>query len=464
MKFLPSKTILVIALSGLVLTGCANITTQEEAATVARESLPDAPPAWKMAQENVGDVQVGWIASFNDPVLSALVEEAQLNNRDLRAAAANVESSLALSRQAGAALSPQVDLVAGTNSGGPLEGGGGTNTSYNVGLQLNWEIDVWGRIRAGEQAAIASAQAAEADYVFAQYSIAAGVAQAYFIAIEAGLQESIAEDTLEALTEITRIVQVQYDNGLANSQDLALTKSDLASAQDTVEAAGGSRRDALRALEVLLGRYPGADLDVREALPTPPPPPPAGVPSEILERRPDVISAERTVAAAFNSLDQAKAARMPRIALTSSVGGASTDLSEIFDPRNVAWNIVGNLAAPLIDGGQRQAQVEIANADQEAAVAAYGQTALDAFAEVESALDQGTVLAKRRAALEDSAKQAQEALRVARLRYNEGETDLIDVLSIQQRVFGAESNLASVQRLILDQRVGLNLALGGSWK
>ena len=198
------------------LAACAPFGQKPDLPELTRPALPELPPAWQVAQQSVGDVQVGWIASFNDPVLSALVEEAQLNNRDLRAAAANVESSLALSRQAGAALSPQVDLVAGSNSGGPLEGGGGTNTSYNVGLQLNWEIDVWGRIRAGEQAAIASAQAAEADYVFAQYSIAAGVAQAYFIAIEAGLQEGIAEDTLEALTEITRIVQVQYDNGLAN--------------------------------------------------------------------------------------------------------------------------------------------------------------------------------------------------------------------------------------------------------
>lgn len=459
----PSLLGLILSAS-IAVTGCASITTTEEAATVARESLPDLPPAWKMAQDTLGDVQVGWISSFNDPVLTALVREAQLNNRDLQAAAASVESSRALARQAGAALSPQVDLVAGSNSGGALEGGGGGDTSFNAGLQFSWELDVWGRIRAGEQAAVASAQSAEADYVFAQYSIAAGVAEAYFVAIEAGLQEDVATNTLETLTRTARIVQVQYDNGFANSQDLALSRSDLAASQDTVEAARGARRDALRALEVLLGRYPAADLEVRDGLPTPPPQPPAGLPSEILERRPDLISAERQVAAAFNSLDQAQAAKMPRIALTGSVGGASTDLSEIFNPQNVAWNIIGNLTAPLIDGGQRQAQVEIATADQRAAVAAYGQTALNAFSEVETALDQGVVLAQREVALEESAVQAREALRVAQLRYEEGETSLIDVLNIQQRVFGSESSLVSIQRLALAQRVQLNLALGGSWE
>ena len=449
--------------AALMLTACASITSREEAGAAARASLPDAPDAWASIQQSVGDVEVGWIESFNDPVLVALVDEAQANNKNLQIAAANVDRSRALARQAGAALKPNVGLNLGASEGGALDPGG-SNTQLNAGLQLNWELDVWGRIRSGQQSAAAGAEAAAADYQFSQYSLAAGVARAYFIAVEAGLQEGVARRTVEALEETARIVNVQYENGLASSQDLALTNSDLATAQDRLTATSGAKRDAIRALEVLLGRYPGADLELRDGLPAAPAAPPAGVPSDILERRPDLISAERNVAAAFNSLDSAKAAKLPAISLTSSIGGASGSLSNLLDPTNVAWTIAGNLVAPLFDGGARDAQVQISTAEQEQAIAAYGQAALDAFSEVETNLDQGVVLDQRKASLTKAADEANEAYRVARLRYDEGETDLIDVLSIQQRVFSAESNLVSVERLRLEQRVNLNLALGGSWE
>ncbi len=455
--------ILLVSAAALSVSACASITSREEAAGAARAGLPETPQAWATAQENVGDVEVGWIAAFNDPVLTDLVNEAQANNKNLQAAAANVERSGALARQAGAALKPQVNLTAGAAEAGRLEGPA-SNTSFNAGLQLNWELDVWGRIRSGQQSAAAGAEAAEADYIFTQYSLAAGVARAYFLAIEAGLQEQVAQNTVDALRETARIVDVQYQNGLASSQDLALTRSDLATAEDTLTATAGAKRDAVRALEILLGRYPGAELELRTDLPDAPTTPPAGVPSEILERRPDIIAAERNVAAAFNALDSAKAAKLPAISLTSSIGGSSGSLTNLLDPANVAWTVAGNLVAPLFDGGARQAQVDISTAEQKQAVAAYGQAALDAFGEVETSLDQGVVLESRKASLTEAAREANEAYRVARLRYDEGETDLIDVLSIQQRVFSADSNLVSIERQLLEQRVNLNLALGGSWR
>ncbi|MEM1036260.1 MAG: efflux transporter outer membrane subunit [Pseudomonadota bacterium] len=457
------KTLFAISASLLILSACASTGTTEDTATATQASLPELPNTWAMAQERVGDVEVGWIASFQDPVLTALVEEAQSNNKNLQAAAASVDRANALARQAGAALSPSVTGIAGASETGGFSGNG-SSSAFEAGLQIDWEVDVWGRIRSGEQAAVASAEAAEADFIFTQYSIAAGVAQAYFIAIEAGIQEDIAKQTTQSLEETLRIVTVQYDNGLANSQDLALAKSDLASSRDVVANAGGARRDALRALEVLLGRYPAADFSVKKTLPATPRAPGAGVPSDILERRPDLIAAERNIAAAFNRLDEAKAARLPRFSLTSTVGGASTDLSDIFDPASLAWSVIGNLTAPIFDGGQRQAQVEISTAEQEQAVAEYAQAALEAFDEVETGLDQGVVLQNRLSALNEAAAEADRAFRVAQLRYEEGETDLIDVLSIQQRVFTAQSDRASVERLLLDQRVTLNLALGGSWQ
>ena len=444
------------------LSACASITAPGEAGQAARASLPDTPNIWSSASERVGEVEVGWIAALDDPVLTALVEEAQANNRNLQAAAANVERSWALAGQAGAGLSPAVSLSSGADRGGTIEGR--STDSFSLGLQASWEADVWGRIRAGEQAAVLSAQSAEADFLYSQYSLAAAVARAYFLAIEADQQVDVARKTLDALTETDRIVGVQNEFGLATSQDVALSRSDLARTRASLSAAEGSQRNALRALEVLLGRYPAADLEVRTTLPNVPPQPPAGVPSSLLERRPDIVAAERNVAAAFNSLDQAKAAQMPTISLTGNLGGSSTDLANLLNPTNVAWQAATSLVVPLIDGGLRESQVDQATAEQKQAIAAYGQAALDAFQEVESSLDQNVVLRDRAVALREAADEANRALRIVRLRYDEGETDLLDVLTIQQRVFTSDADLVSIERARLDEWIGLNLALGGDWQ
>ena len=448
----------------IVLGGCASITSRDEASSAARSSLPAAPSVWSAAQENVGDVEVGWVDRIGDDALSTLVREAQENNKDLQAAAANVDKSLALTRQAGAALKPNVALTAGASGSGIVDNPAPTSRASNVGVSLSWELDVWGRIRAGKEAASASAEAAAADYVYSQHSLAAAVARAYFLSIEAGRQAEVAQKSLDALKETNRIVGVQHDNGLATAQDVALSKSDLASTRSTLDAAKASQREALRALEVLLGRYPGADIEVRTSLPQTPALPPAGTPAGILERRPDLVAADRRVAAAFNSLDQAKAARLPAISLSSSVGGASNQLANAINPTNLAWTAAGNLLAPLFDGGLREAQVEEANAEQRQAIAAYGQAALEAFREVETSLDQNQVLKTRESSLKEAAEGANEALRIVQLRYNEGETDLLDVLTIQQRVFSADSSQVSIERERLEEWVTLNLALGGSWE
>lgn len=461
MKIVHYTLLFIIPLSFV---SCASTATREEVEQAARASLPDIPDAWTAAQETIGDVEVHWIAGFQDETLVALVREAQENNKSLQAAAANVERSWGLAKQAGAALKPNLDLTAGRSRSGTVDSSRPDIDSFSVGLQVNWELDVWGRIRAGKEAASAGVEAAEADYRYSQHSLAAAVARAYFLAIEAGLQTDVARRTFDALTETHRIVDVRYKNGLGSSQDIAVSKSDLATAQAALSAMEGSRRDALRALEVLLGRYPAADLDVRDSLPDVPPPPPAGVPSEILERRPDIVAAERQIAVAFNRVDQAKAARLPAIGLTSSIGGASSELSSLLDPANLAWRIGSSLLAPLFDGGARAAQIEISTAEQKQTIAAYGQVALDAFRDIETYLDQSVVLGERNAALNEAAEEALKALHIAQLRFAEGESDLLDVLAIQQRVFATENNLVALERARLDQRINLNLALGGSWE
>ncbi len=456
-----------IAVLATVLAGCGTAPSQEQVEQdvdqAVQQQAPAAPTEWGAAA-GAGTVQAGWIESFNDPALTALVIEAQTNNRDLAAAAANVDRAWALARQAGAALTPNVSLSASGGRSGAADSSRPDATSLSLGVQVSWEADVWGRLRSGQRGAVSSAQAAEADFRAAQQSLAAATAKAYFSAIEANIQAGIARETLEILQETQRIANVKHENGMASAQDVSLARSDLATARERLTTVEGSQRDAVRALEALLGRYPGAELEVRESLPSVPPAAPAGLPSELLERRPDIVAAERRVAAAFNATNQARAAQLPSIGLTSNVGGASSSLSDLLDPANIAWSAGASLLAPIFDGGARREAVEIASADQEQALAAYGQAAITAFSELETNLDQGVVLQQRIVDLKEAAAEAEKAFRIARLRYDEGEEELLSVLTIQQRVIGAKSSLSGVERLLLEQRINLNLALGGSWE
>ncbi|MEM9668725.1 MAG: TolC family protein [Pseudomonadota bacterium] len=455
------RTPILLTAACCLFAACEAVPGREEAAEIARSEIQDTPEYWQAAAARIGEVESGWIATFNDPKLEELVREAQANNRNLRTAALNVERSWLLARQAGAELSPQVNLTSGAGGGGNFDGVG--DSDFSVGVQAQWELDVWGRIRSGQQAATESAEAAEADYRFAQLSIAAGVARAYFAAINAEQQSLISSEIVDALSETGRIVQVRYDNGFATAQELALAKADIASANDTFATAEQAKDSALRALELLLGRYPSADLFVGTTLPLKPEDPPAGLPSELLERRPDLIAAERRIAAAIDTVDQAKAARLPQISLTASTGGSSSDLSNILSPTNLAWTAASNLLVPLIDGGARRTQVEINTVEQQTAVETYADAALNAFSEVEQALADGLTIRRRKVFVEEAKIQSDEALRLAQIQYNEGETDLLSVLQLQQAAFGAESTVLTVNRLELDQYVDLNLSLGGNW-
>lgn len=445
----------------LLVTSCATNSPEPLVDQEVNEAI-EAPATWTINTVGDEDGPIQWLESFNDPVLLNLIEEGKANNSDLQIAAGNMDKAWLLAKQSGTALKPTADLSLGGTQSGSADSASSTG-NIAVSLQVSWELDVWGRLRAGVRVAEASAQAAQADYIFAQHSLGANIAKTYFKVIEAKLQAEIARKNLEILKKTMRITQAKYDNGRASGQDIALNRANLMAVQEQLITIEGSKRDAVRALEVLLGRYPNATTDIPNELPELPPAPPAGIPSEALERRPDIISAERQIAVAFNATDQAKAARLPQFALTSSFGGASNSLSDFLNPTNVAWQLGANLMAPLFDGGKREIDVEIATIEQKQAVADYVKKALTAFSEVENNLDQGGVLADRKAALSEVQTQSDKAYRIAQLRYKEGESGLLDTLQIQEQLIVAESNLLSVKRLQLDQRINLYLSLGGEW-
>ena len=451
-----------IAVLALSLSACATTSTAVQAPEKARSALPEIAPEWTALQSRIQGEPVAWIASLNTPTLSALVQEAQTSSPDIKLAVANIRKARALTRQAGAALAPQIGAGLMTSSGGLVEGGSSSN--LELGLNIAWEADLWGRLSAQKVSALQNLAAAEADFRGAKNLLAASIAQSYFLVVEAGLQDEIATKVVSSLSEINRIVQVRADNGMASQQDVALAKSDLAKARAQRSQIRGASRDALNALEVLVGRYPDASTATSAALPSLPALPPTGLPSDLLSRRPDLVAAERRIAAALGAVDAAKAAKLPSLNLTGSLGGASDDLSNILSPSNLAWTAVSSLVAPLFTGGALDAQVDLSSADVQAATAAYAKTVLTAFAEVEIGLNQSASLKDQMGFLETAHTQAGRADELVKLRYREGEADLLDVLTVQQKSYDIESQKLSLKRMRLNQYVALNLALGGDWE
>ncbi len=458
-----ARRVIPLTLATALMASCATLSTDVDVAQATAESLPELPATWVVEGAIPGEVRVGWIEAIGDPVLTALVYEAQANNPDIRAVAANLDAARAITRQARAALFPQVFgsfEVDRTDTPRPFTPQTPVTT---LTAQAQWELDLWGRIGAGRNAAYASAQAVEADFRFAQYALAQGVAATYFTCLEAQEQVGVARRTVDALAEIDRIVRVRYREGFASRQDTAITGSDLETARNNLVQAQAAARTARRALEVLLGRYPSDAIILDQSLPEAPPPPPAGLPAQLLERRPDVVAAERRVAAAFANLDQAKAAQLPMVTLTAAGGVTTRDLFDIANGPDLLWSIIGSVLQPILDGGLRGAREDEADANRRAAIALYASTALAALRDAEENLDQVQVLAERTLILENAAEQSGTAYALTQLQYAEGERDLIDVLSVQQRLFAAERNLVAIRRLRIEQWVALNLALGGDW-
>ena len=457
---LTGLTISLAAATLIAAVGCV-LKKPPDAAAVKAEGMPQVsvPEVWSQPLAAPGAVADDWLAAFQDTYLSAAVTEAVTYNADLRVGGARVEQAQLYARLAGARLYPSADALAR---------GGGKMSGDNSGLKgavltIAWEMDLWGRVRYGRAAAAADARAAEADYVFARQSIAAQVARSWFLATEAGLQAELARGAVREGEETVRLAETRARVGVGNDEDVFIARATLGAYRDTLREIELGREQAIRALEVLLGRYPSAAIVVSPRLPGQPEAVPAGLPSELLERRPDVIAAERRVAAAFNRIGEAKAARLPTITLTTGVSTISSDLFVLQDRDNPVWNAGANLLVPIFRGGALKTQVDIRTAEQKEAVAAYASIGLRAFNEVESAMAAEFAAREREQILAGTLADNQRALDVVRTQYRIGSTDLRFVTQRQLALNATQSALVRVQAEQRVQRVNLHLALGGGF-
>ena len=441
--------------------GCIRLKNPPDAPTLKTESMAKVavPDKW-VSPSGTGDVTDNWLTTFHDDQLTAAVAEAILNNPDLRVGAARVEQAMLYAKLAGAQLYPSVDVLA--KGGGGL--GGDSSGLSGAILRASWELDLWGRVRYGRAAAREDARSAQADFEYARQSMAAAVAKAWFLATEAGLQAEVARASIQEGDQLVSLAETRSRVGVGNDEDLYVARANVGAYRDTLRALQLSRENAIRALELLMGHYPAAAAAVTAQLPGQPPQVPAGLPSTLLERRPDVIAAERRVAAAFNRVHEAKAARLPTISLTGGLSAISSDLFFLKDRDNPVWNYGASLVMPLFKGGALKTQVEIRTAEQKQAVAAYAQVGLRAFGDVEGALSAENAAREREQILAQTLADNQRAYEIVQTQYKVGSTDLRYVSQRQLTLNATRAGLVRMQSEQRVQRVNLHLALGGSFE
>jgi outer membrane protein, multidrug efflux system len=458
---------LIAAFLAAILAGCASAPPVEHPDTGI-----DIPGQWSVPG-GIAAADPAWWRLLGDPALEAVITEALEGNRDLRAAAARVDQARALARITGAAQFPAV--AAGGSArrqqqnfiGLPIPGAEGQVLStqidtFGLSVDTSWEADVWGRIRNGASAALADAEAAQLEQQAARLSLAAQTARTWFALIEAGQQVRLAEDTVASYQRTVQQVQHRYERGLAPSLDLRFALTNLHAAEAQLSQRQEQAGLVMRQLELLLGRYPAAKLDVPHGLPAPAYDIPAGLPADLLAQRPDLLAAERRVAAADARLAADRRALYPSLSLTAS-GGTTTDaVRRLLDGDFTVWSIAGTLMQPIFQGGRLRAQVDVADAQLREALEAYAGRVLTAFAEVETALDAQGWQRTRVQLLGEAASQAGAALALAEQRYGGGLDPLLVVLEAQRRSLEAESQLLAARRQLLDSRIDLHLALGGS--
>jgi NodT family efflux transporter outer membrane factor (OMF) lipoprotein len=335
---------------------------------------------------------------------------------------------------------------------------------YGLAAGAAWEADVWGRIRSKKAAAKAESEALEADYEFARQSLAAAVARAYFTTIEAAQQEANAQETLNVYQQYSKLTDIQKQHGFASDFDVSQIKSRTASAEDALYTAQQVRAQTIRAIEVVTSHYPAGRFDVRRSFPHQPRSVPAGLPAQILERRPDLIASERRFAAAFHRVNEARTARLPRFVLSAGSGLGTAQLDGVGTLDAVLWTLAAGVTQPIFFGGELKAAQDLRTAEQKAAAASYVGHALRAFGEVEDALANDYYLRQREGALGAAVSSSGESVNLAGKQLEQGQIDMFTILRLTGENLAAKVQLTQIQAARLRERVNLYLALGGDFE
>lgn len=467
------KITLVAAAVSLALTGCGALGPNYERPA---QTLPTALLK-PQSSHTTGDVDwLAWWKGFQDPALDALLDEARSNSADLALAAARVAESRASLALTHASRFPTVDATVGAsraqvseNAGKLQPGANPRNNDFTAGLTAAWEIDFWGKFQRADEAARARLLSVEANRGVVLATLYANVAQNYFALRSFDAQTALAEQTLATRRENLRLQNRRFEGGVVGELDVQQAAAEAAAIESTLLTAQQNRRAAEAAIATLVGRSPaaivqpnvvrGAAIDTLFSRATVP----AELPSDLLNRRPDLIAAEQLLVAANADIGQARAAYFPTIRLTANLGQESRQLGELFSPSSLFWNLASGLAQPLFRAGSIDAVVAGAEARKAQAAAQYALAVQGAFRDVHDSLNAiaasealVTTADKRIAAL-------REVLRLANLRYSNGYSSYLEVLNAQRDLTQAEASVIDVKRAQLAGVVALYKAVGGGW-
>ncbi|MEM9801536.1 MAG: efflux transporter outer membrane subunit [Planctomycetota bacterium] len=420
----------------------------------------EAPPAYlPNADEDDSLADLAWWDLFQDPVLIELIDTALVENRDLRTAVARIDEAAATLGIVSSDLYPRLDYAGSAIFDATTAGDGDTSNSRAAFLSAGWQVDLWGRFRRASEAAFQELLATEDAARAVRLSLVAAVAESYIVLRDLDNRQSISEQTAETRRENLDIIQARFDGGSVTEVDLNQAQIQLYEAEASVQVFARRRRQTENALSVLLGSPPlqiprGLELGEQLLLPELPA---AGLPSELLDRRPDVLAAERRLHAQTERIGVAEALRFPQFDLTSSIGASGNGVSAGF------FQLGANLFGPIYNAGELKSNIaaEVARAEQ--SLFAYEQAILDAWREVEDALVAVETLELELATRSRQVAAAQNAADLAWSRYDEGFTSYLELLETQRALFSAELAESETRQLLLNAVVDLYAALGGGW-
>jgi outer membrane protein, multidrug efflux system len=429
-----------------------------------------APAGWTAPAVASDKAVSGWVAKFGSAELSALVREAMAANPTLQEAAARLRSARWRAIQQGAERFP--DLAARLGAGEdfskapPDLRSWQSESRFDLALNFAWEVDVWGRVRDQSAAAALLHDAAKADFQAARLSLAANTAKAWGNAVETTQLAALAGRTVENFEKSLASLVSRINNGVpgVTALDEKLSRANLASARSQLAAAQRREDAARRSLETVAGRYPAGKITPSVALPNISQSVPAGLPAQLLLRRPDLRAAEIRAAAQQKEVSASWKQLLPALRLTSSLGTSSAELQDILDPQRLVASIAGALGQPIFQGGRLKAEARIAESERDALASRYADTALQAFREVETALAAEVYLRRQVEALREFAKQSREAETMAQLNYEKAQVTFVTVLEAQRRAVDSQEALIQAENARIQNRIDLHLALGGDWE
>jgi NodT family efflux transporter outer membrane factor (OMF) lipoprotein len=458
-------------------TGCAAVgPNYHKPAVETPGAFKEAPPAgWKRAQPSDAALRGKWWEMFGDPQLNALEEQVSVSNQTLAQAEAQFRGARAAVAAARAGLFPTVTAGAqatrshgGSSRGsastsGSTSSSGGDTTIYQVPIDFTWEIDLWGRVRRQIEANVAAAQASAADVENVRLSLQAELAVDWFQLHGLDEQKQLLDSTVADYEKALQITVNRHNQGVASGADVAESQTQLETARAAAIDLGVARAEFEHAIAILTGKAP-ADVTIAGGpVRSTPPAVPVALPSELLERRPDIAAAERRVAAANADIGVATAAYFPSLSLNASGGFASTTLGSLFSLPSRFWSLGPQLLATVFDGGRRRAGVAVAEANYDATVAAYRESVLDAFQAVEDNLAALRILGDESVQQAAATAAAERSLALTRNRYNAGIATYLEVITAQNAAYVNQRNAVDLRVRQMIASVNLIRALGGGW-